>query len=283
MADISDYELEKDSVSQSVPPPRESGSALRWVVIVVLFIAAIAAGWYYVQSRRAAADTAPENGGSTAAVDQPLGAGGLAIDLPPLDETDTLVRTLAAGLSSHPLLVSWLATDGVIRRFTVVIDNIAYGQPVRKQLTEVTPAGPFRVAGRGGVGGAVVRGDPRNVARYAPLTAAMESIEPMRAAQMYSMLRPRIEEAHLEMGRGVSFDRALERAIIALLQAPPIRGDEALVPAKPVGYAFSNPQLERLTPAQKHLLRMGPEQAPRVQAKLRDIALALGIPRERLP
>jgi hypothetical protein len=275
MADISDYELQKDSD----PAPRQSGSTGRWIAVAALFVVAIAAGWYYIQNRRAATDTAPAATGETAAAEQPLGAGGPDIALPPLDETDTLVRTLAAGLSSHPLLVSWLATDGILRRFTVVIDNIAYGQPVRKQLTEVTPAGPFRVADRGGV----LRADPRNYSRYEPLTHAMESIEPVRAAQMYSMLRPRLEEAYLELGRGVSFDRALEQAIIALLQAPPIRGDETLVPAKPVGYAFSNPQLQALTPAQKHLLRMGPEQAPRVQAKLRDIALALGIPRERLP
>ena len=275
MNNISDYELHKDSA----PPPREPASVLRWVVIVVLFIAAIAAGWYYVQNRRAATETAPENAGPAAGTaDEPLGAGAPAIELPPLGETDMLVRTLAAGLSSHPLLVSWLASDGVIRRFTVVVDNIAYGQPVRNQLTQVAPAGPFRVAGRD-----PMRIDPRSYARYVTLTAAMESIDAERAAQMYSMLRPRIEEAYLELGRGVSFDRTLEQAIIALLQAPPIRGDEALVPAKTVGYAFSNPQLERLTPAQKHLLRMGPEQATRVQAKLRDIALALGIPRERLP
>ena len=277
MTDLSDYDLQRDG-ADSIPPPRESGSALRRAAIILLCIAAIAAGWYYVQSRRAA-EAVPADADATPAADTPLGAGGLAIDLPPLDETDTLVRTLAAGLSSHPLLVSWLTTDGIIRRFTVVVDNIAYSQPVRKQLTEVTPAGPFRITGRGGQ----VRADPRNAARYAPLTEAMESIEAMRAAQMYSMLRPRIEEAYLEMGRGVSFDRALEQAIIALLQAPPIRGTETLVPAKPVGYAFSNPQLQSLTPAQKHLLRMGPEHAPRVQAKLRDIALALGIPRERLP
>ena len=274
MADISDYELQKDSD----PVPRESGSTGRWIAVAVLFILAIAAGWYYVQTRRAATDAAPVGTGETDAANQPLGAGGPAIDLPPLDQTDTLVRTLASGLSSHPLLVSWLATDGILRRFTVVIDNIAYGQPVRKQLTAVTPAGSFRVTGRG-----TLRADPRNYARYEPLTSAMESIEPVRAAQMYSMLRPRVEEAYLEMGRGVSFDRALEQAIIALLQAPPVRGNETLVPAKPVGYAFTNPQLQALSPAQKHLLRMGPERAPRVQAKLRDIALALGIPRERLP
>jgi hypothetical protein len=277
MVDISDYELQKSGGDSMM---REPGSPIRWVVVAVLFVAAIAAGWYLMRNRQAATDTAPANAGSTAATtDKPLGAETMNIDLPPLDQTDTLVRTLAAGLSSHPLLMSWLATDGVIRRFVVVVDNIAFSQPVRKQLTEVEPAGPFRVT----QGGGQTRPDPRNYARYEPLTAALESIDPMRAAQMYAILRPRIEEAYLELGRGGSFDRALEQAIVALLQAPPIRGDETLVPAKTVGYAFSNPQLERLTPAQKHLLRMGPERAPRVQAKLREIALALGIPRDRLP
>lgn len=276
MTNISDYELQKENV----PPPREPASPLRWIVVVVLCVIVVGAGWLYLRNRGGTVETVPADAPSTAAApDEPLGAGGPAIDLPPLDETDTLVRTLAAGLSSHPLLVSWLATDGVIRRFTVVVDNIAFGQPVRNQLTQVAPPGPFRVTS----GGGQTRTDPRSYARYAALTAALESVDPMRAAQMYSMLRPRIEEAYLELGRGISFDRALEQALIALLQAPPIRGNEALVPAKTVGYAFSNPQLERLTPAQKHLLRMGPDHAPRVQAQLREIALALGIPRERLP
>ncbi len=273
MADISDYELAKED-TPTPPQRRESRTGL--MAGVALIVIAVAVGWYVMRdgpvTRDQAEATDPGSAGDSPAERMP------EIPLPPLDQTDTLVRTLAMGLSSHPLLASWLATDGVIRRFVIVIDNIAYGQPVRKQLTEVTPAGSFLVVGRG-----ILRADPRNHARYEPLTAAMESIEPVRAAQMYSMLRPRLEEAYLELGRGVSFERALEQAIIALLQAPPIRGDEALVPARPVGYAFSNPQLQALTPAQKHLLRMGPEHAPRVQAKLREIALALGIPRERLP
>jgi len=38
-----------------------------------------------------------------------------------------------------------------------------------------------------------------------------------------------------------------------------------------------------LTAAQKQLLRMGPENARIVQAKLCEIALALGVPPQRLP
>ena len=45
-----------------------------------------------------------------------------------------------------------------------------------------------------------------------------------------------------------------------------------------IGYGYADPKLEAMPAAQKQLLRMGPENARAVQAKLREIALALGIP-----
>jgi hypothetical protein len=48
-------------------------------------------------------------------------------------------------------------------------------------------------------------------------------------------------------------------------------------------YAFASPALEQLSPAQKLLIRTGPANARRIQARLRAIALALGIPASRLP
>jgi hypothetical protein len=50
-----------------------------------------------------------------------------------------------------------------------------------------------------------------------------------------------------------------------------------------IGYAYADPGLESLTAAQKQLLRMGPRNAHTVQSSLRAIAIALGIPAERLP
>jgi len=50
-----------------------------------------------------------------------------------------------------------------------------------------------------------------------------------------------------------------------------------------VGYGYADPRLEELTAAQKHLLRTGPRNALVIQTSLRAIALALGIPPERLP
>ena len=50
-----------------------------------------------------------------------------------------------------------------------------------------------------------------------------------------------------------------------------------------IGYGFVDPQLESLSNPQKQLLRMGPRNIRLIQAKLRETALALGIPASRLP
>jgi len=42
-----------------------------------------------------------------------------------------------------------------------------------------------------------------------------------------------------------------------------------------VAYGFADARLQRLEPAQKQLLRMGPENVKRVQAKLRELVAAL--------
>lgn len=50
-----------------------------------------------------------------------------------------------------------------------------------------------------------------------------------------------------------------------------------------LGHGFADPDLEALPAAQKQLLRMGPRNVRIIQSSLREIALALGIPAERLP
>ncbi len=42
-------------------------------------------------------------------------------------------------------------------------------------------------------------------------------------------------------------------------------------------YRYVDPKLEALSPAQKQLLRMGPENAQKIQAKLRELAGVLGL------
>lgn len=48
-------------------------------------------------------------------------------------------------------------------------------------------------------------------------------------------------------------------------------------------FRFVDDRLEGLNKAQKHFVRMGPRNILIVQDQLRQIATALGVPRERLP
>jgi len=92
-------------------------------------------------------------------------------------------------------------------------------------------------------------------------------------------------EAHRELGNpDPSFDQTLQRAIVVLLQTPSPQAPILLQPAtKGIGYEYHDGKLESLTSAQKQLLRMGPANTFIVQAKLRDVAAALGIPATALP
>ena len=78
----------------------------------------------------------------------PLGAAAEPIDVPALDESDPLVRELVGKLSSHPGVAAWLATDGLVRNFTVVVANIAEGRTPAGHLRSLAPSGSFRIIER---------------------------------------------------------------------------------------------------------------------------------------
>ena len=102
-------------------------------------------------------------------------------------------------------------------------------------------------------------------------------------ARLYGTFKPRIEEASRELGsQDQTFDRTLERAIVAILETPAVDGPVRLRP-KGIGYAYADERLEDLTGAQKQFLRMGPRNVGIIKVKLRQIALALGIPSDQLP
>ena len=112
----------------------------------------------------------PREATATAAVaptDRPLGADVEPIVLPPLDETDALVRRLLGELSSHPSVAAWLATNGLLRNFVVVVENVSIGRTPARLLRALRPAGPFRVAERG----EELIIDPGSYERYAPMPA----------------------------------------------------------------------------------------------------------------
>lgn len=259
-----------------------------WMAGALLVVAAGFAGYYFVTSgasvpppeQLAVTPSSPPAESISPSATPLEAAGTMPVDVPPLDASDAVVRTLVTALSANPRVAAWLTTNGLIRNFTVIVANIADGVTPARHLSVLRPTGPFQVVTRG----RDVRVDARSFERYNAVAAAAASLDPIGAARLYTTLKPRIDEAYRDLGQpDVPFDRTLERAIVRLLEVPVVEGALSVKEQGGTGYGLVDTRLEDLTAAQKQLLRMGPDNVRTIQGALRAFAQALGMPASRLP
>ena len=276
--DPDDNDLAKDVVVHDALEPSERS---KWFVLFVLFLVGAAVLSYVLLLRRARA-TAPQIA-TAPAVSAPAPAvaprtGGPLVEaekipLPPLPETDALMRTLVVKLSSHPRVLAWLATNGLIENFTVATLNVSEGKTPVGHWKTLGPRAQFNVVN-------TPRGDmldAKSYRRYDEYAAAINGLDPAGTARLYLTVKPRITDAYRALGYPEGdFDPVLERAMGVLLETQPLEGDIALR-EKVLSYQFVDPDLESLPTAAKQLLRMGPENMRIVQGKLREIAVQLGL------
>jgi hypothetical protein len=279
-----DLDLRQDGDEPPEPAPPADRSIVPQVAIAALVVFALGTAAFYFLTRQPStsspAPTAQQQTASPAVAEPaPLGGSPDAVAVPPLDESDPVVRTLARMLSDNATFVAWLASDDLIRTFTLTVVKVADGETPASNLRMMQPRASFSVRHRG----EDIYLDTRSYERYTPLADAVASVDPAAGARLYATLKPRIEDAYRELGYNTPFDRTLERAIARLLSTPVPDQPILLQPGKATEYLYVDPELERLTKAQKHLLRLGPRNARAVQASLRNIAAALGIPPEKLP
>jgi len=196
-----------------------------------------------------------------------------AVKLPPLAESDPFLREILGRVSNHPFLALVLDADDLVRKIVVSVANVAEGMSPAKQLLHVRPEERFTALET--TERIVV--DPESYRRYDAPAELFASLDARAVAGLYRTLEPLLEEAHSELGLSErsGFRDTLSRAIEVLLAVPAVEGPIRLR-AINVNYAFEDPALEKLSPAQKHLLRMGPENTRRVQKKLTELKGALG-------
>ena len=199
------------------------------------------------------------------------------VELPELDVSDAFVGGLVAALSAHPDLATWLVSDDLVRRFVVVVDNIAEGRNPSQHVMFMKPDTGFSVTG----GDASATIDPRSYQRYDMHAQIVDSFDTQGTAELYLTLEPLMDEAYVELGYpDTRFRTTLARAITHLLDTPVI--DEPLaVAGRAPFYEHLDSSLEALTPVQKQLIGIGPENMRTVQAKLLAISRAIGISADR--
>ena len=248
----------------------ETGRRTTTTPIVLVAVAGLALGalgaWWWARDRSPAAPAARPTAATEAAV-----APEAARPLPPLGQMDIFLRTLLGTLSSSPELARWLATDDLIHQMANGIDQVSRGASPARELGVVRPPGIFQTTGRGTLTIA-----PASYRRFDGLASMVASLDAASVASAYRTIQPRLDEAYRGLGRtegGV--DQAVSAALQVLIDTPSPASPIELVPGPGATWAFADPALEKLAPAQKQLLRMGPDNAARIKARLLEIKAAI--------
>lgn len=217
----------------------------------------------------------------------------------PQQEAEPLIEHPLAAVPAHPLaagevvqaLVNLLGKDAVdtflqvdefARRFVATVDNLGRSH-APAALWPVHPA-PGRFQVNENEGRAVIGID--NGARYTPFVLLAESVNTVRAVDLYLRLYPLLQRAYEELGFPDRYFNDRLVAVVDLLLATPepaypprlqLTEVKGPIPSlRPwVRYEFADPALESLSAGQKILVRVGPVNQRRLKAKLVEIRAEL--------
>jgi hypothetical protein len=267
-----DLPLGRSSATPPLPDPPRRHSASRAIVAVAAVIVVAGGLYFWWINRQPAIPVAPTPTAATDVNVPSMRPPRQPIELPALDDSDSLVRQFVSMLSQHPQLARWLATKGLVRNVVLTVEQVGDGRTPEKPLSVLAP--PSHVIIMGTESGRIA---PAAYVRWESDVAALTSVRPAEAAQLYVNVKPLFDAAYADLGHvGGDFDESLTRAI-AMLLATPEPADEPLLLKRSGFYEHSDATLRALKPVQKQFLLLGPERRARVRAWLTDLAAALDL------
>jgi len=193
--------------------------------------------------------------------------------LPALADSDGLARELAEGFGMLGATADGLLLqEELVRRFVRVADAVAGGSSPARDLGPLAPDAPFTVIESGDE----IFVDPASYDRYDGVGDAIARIDADAAVAAYRHIEPLADEVYSDIvGESRAFRPVLLRALSVLLAVPVVTDPSELIDAIN-RYRYADTALESLSLPQKHLLRMGPANVGRIQARLRQIVRLLG-------
>jgi len=283
----------------------EGNKMKNWLIGLIVIVLAAAAYYYVTVYDPFAGETAPPPA-PTVAIEQPEPEPEpvlrepveeiIAVEpepeiveevrvLPTLAESDTVVFDSLSGLASQASVMRFLVSDNVVSRFVASVDALTSRQVPGQIMVVRDLEGKF-VATANEQPDTVIRnseGDPipqyvlnpANYQRYDSQVEMFTALDTQELVTLYREFAPLSQQAYVELGYpDGDFDMRLIEVIDILLSTPEIREPPQLI--KPEAFfLFTDPDLEALQAGQKILLRMGPMNAQRVKAKLREIRATL--------
>ena len=268
---------------------------LRRLIVLGIVAALTATLYYWLRSERHHAEppapvpsqvktpppppAGPPSSGPQPLIRFPVPAATREAPLPALDQSDGVVKDRLSALTGPDVFQALFVPKDIIQRIVVTVDNLPRRRLPQRYLALTPVDGRFRVTGKED---AQVISD-NNYRRYTPYVKLAEAVDTGRLVALYRYLYPLFQAAYRDLGfpHGNFNDRVIE-VIDDMLDTPAVHGPVRVVQPG-VYYKFTDPALEARSAGQKILLRMGPENAARIKARLRALREATSPEEVRFP
>ena len=245
-----------------------------WLVGAIAAVVVIGGGWYWYSSRSSAppAPPAPPHAAPPAVAPEPQVAHPLAGEsgaaaLPALNDSDPLVRDSIAAVIGRSAVAQFLVPQNIVRHIVATVDNL----PRHKLAVEVRPVKPTPGETVTSTQGDLTVLSAANFERYTPIVRVVQATDAQALAGVYQRLYPLFQQAYEDLGYpGKYFNDRLVATIDHLLQAPELPAPIPLQQGK-VFWEYADASLESRSAGQKLLIRMGPDNARAIKAKLREL------------
>lgn len=190
------------------------------------------------------------------------------VELPALGDSDSFIMDRLRQVQEGAALLALLTDEQLVRRFVVLVDNVSKGTLPQTNLPyrPVADAMPVRALDDN-----LFELDEAGFRRFDRVVAALAAVDTEQAVALYRLASPLFQQAYAEIGyRDADFDATLRRAIRNVLDTDEIEGPVQLV--KPsVMYLYADSSIEAMSDVQKQMIRIGPQNAEQLKAKLRQL------------
>lgn len=190
-----------------------------------------------------------------------------ASPLPSLNESDSFVFEELRGISGGAAVIDFLVSDQIVRKFVALVENISRGEYPQTGVPYQPIGTDMQVRN---IDANLFVMDDASYDRFNEVVETFTALDTDASYALYRFLSPLFQQAYAEIGfRNQSFDDTLRSAINAVLAAEEVEGPYQLV--KPsVMFLYADASIENLQEVHKLLIRMGPENASKIKAKLRE-------------
>ena len=255
---------------------------IAWVAGALLAAGALIWGAHWWQTRTAPAVApplppvvqapAPEQPAATAPkIEYPIEPARDALPPIALDASDAPLRDALAHLFKGNQLPEFVQPMNLIRHIVATIENLPREKAAPRLLPVRPTPGALSTVSAGE--SFVIAAD--NSARYAPVMAVVQAVDTKQLVAVYVRFYPLFQQAYRELGYADGyFNDRLIAVIDHLLATPDVKAPIALVQPK-VLYRYADPELEALSSGQKTMIRVGPDNAAVLKAKLRAVRGAI--------